>query len=229
MAAIPTDGFAVASMKAMPKENTRRPQRLSRRKFLQGVCGAGIMLGLGGLAIPAKSAASLLRPPGGQDPKWFEALCLKCNKCLEICPTNVVALARLEDGLLLSRTPVLNFHLGYCTLCGKCVDVCPTGALKPQDPKTVKLGVAQVDEENCIAWQWGGCTACKLICKYEAISLDASNRPVVNQSKCNGCGQCEYICPAVKLRSLKVGQSRGIVIVPLQGSDTETVDSRAES
>ena len=202
----------------MPKESTRMKPEMTRRDFLQGICGAGILIALGGWAVRAKFSESLLRPPGGQDNQWFESLCLKCNKCLEVCPTKVVALARMEYGILQSRTPILNFHLGYCTFCGKCVDVCPTEALKPQDPKTYRLGVAWVDEKNCIAWQWGGCTVCKTRCKYDAISLDKSNRPVVNERKCNGCGQCEFVCPAARLRSFKVGQSRGIVVVPFQTS-----------
>jgi len=194
-------------------------KEMTRRNFLQGICSAAILVALGGLTQAAKSPESLLRPPGGQDKRRFESMCLKCNKCLEVCPTNAVDLARLEHGILQSRTPILNFHLGYCTFCGKCVEVCPTEALKPQDPKTYRLGVARVDKENCIAWQWGGCTACKTSCKYDAISLDKSNRPVVNEEKCNGCGRCEFVCPAAKLRSFKVGQSRGIVVVALRTSD----------
>lgn len=204
----------------MREESTLMKPEMTRRNFLQGICSAGLLVALGSLTATANSPEGLLRPPGGQDRRWFESLCLKCNKCLEVCPTNVVDLATLEDGILESRTPILNFHLGYCTFCGKCVDVCPTRALKPQDPKTYRLGVARVDEKNCIAFQWNGCTACKAACKYNAISLDKSNRPVVDERKCNGCGQCEFVCPAVKLRSIKAGQSRGIVVVPLRNTDT---------
>lgn len=31
---------------------------------------------------------------------------------------------------------------------------------------------------------------------YDAITLDAQNRPVVDPGLCNGCGKCEQICPA---------------------------------
>lgn len=203
----------------MTKTNVRQAPTITRRDFIQGLCSVGIVVGLGGLAEAVPPAPSLLRPPGGQDEKRFAALCLKCNKCVEICPTNVVAPANLEAGILQARTPILNFHLGYCTFCNKCVNACPTAALTPQDPKTYKLGVARVDKANCIAWQWGGCIACKPSCKYNALHFDSSNRPVIDAAKCNGCGQCEYICPASKFRSLKVGQSRGIIVDPLRTAE----------
>lgn len=195
-------------------------RRLRRRNFLQGLCGAGVMIGLGGLAEVANSSKSVLRPPGGQDETWFRASCLKCDKCIDVCPTKVVALETLENGILLSRMPILDFHLGYCTFCGKCVDVCPTASLKPQKPNSFKLGFAQVSKENCIAWQWDGCTKCKTICRYDAISLDEYQRPVVDDNKCNGCGQCEFICPSAQLRSYSAGKSRGVVIVPTRAVDT---------
>lgn len=213
-------------MSGMVNESAQHRRGITRRNFLQGACSMVILVGLGGLAEGLPSSASLLRPPGGQEQRWFESLCLRCDKCVEICPTSVVALARLEDGILQARTPIMNFHLGYCTFCNKCVDVCPTEALKPKDPGAYKIGVARVDMDNCIAWQWGGCTACKTSCKYNAIRFDSSNRPVIDEDKCNGCGQCEYVCPAAKLRSLKVGQSRGIIIVPHKTAEADIPASR---
>ncbi|MDR3437926.1 4Fe-4S dicluster domain-containing protein [Telmatospirillum sp.] len=186
---------------------------MRRRAFLHGACGVAAMIVVGAAAAKAKPEEPLLRPPGGQNGKRFDALCLKCNKCIDVCPTKAVGSANFEYGLLDVRTPILNFHLGYCTFCGKCIEACPTAALQDFDPQTERLGLAKVDRESCIAWQWGGCTKCKTACRYQAISLDELGRPVVDAGKCNGCGQCEFVCPIAELRSYQLGQPRAIVVI----------------
>jgi ferredoxin-type protein NapG len=191
-----------------------RTGAVKRRSFLQGLCGAGAMIGLAGLAKATGPSAPVLRPPGGQDETRFAATCIRCNKCIDVCPTDVLVPDKAENGLLRARTPTLDFRLGYCTLCWDCVDVCPTGSLQRQDEKTVRIGLARVNKDSCIAWHWDGCIKCKDICKYKAITLDDANRPVVDAGKCNGCGQCEFICPTSNLRAYSPGQPRGIVIGP---------------
>jgi ferredoxin-type protein NapG len=42
--------------------------------------------------------------------------------------------------------------------------------------------------------------------------LDAQNRPVVDSTKCNGCGLCERVCPALVLRTYIDGKVRGIEV-----------------
>jgi ferredoxin-type protein NapG len=187
---------------------------LTRRDFLQGLTASGVLLFLGCVNETTASSYPLLRPPGAQNETHFLALCLRCNKCLEICPTDVISLATLEDGMIQARTPVLNFHLGYCTFCEKCSAVCPTQAIVPEPQKKYSIGVAKILRDECIAWQWDGCTACKIACEYKAISIDEFSRPIVDTSKCNGCGKCVYICPAVKLRSIASKKMRGIAVFP---------------
>jgi ferredoxin-type protein NapG len=188
-------------------------ERLSRRTFLKATGGAAAMLGLGGVARAMKRT-ELLRPPGGQDESSFLSKCLKCDRCRSVCPTSVIGVAHLEDGILNARTPVMKFHLGYCTFCNKCVEVCPTAALAPFDRRTVKIGVAAITD-RCIAWNSGGCVVCHRACPYHAITLDAQNRPIVDSSKCNGCGLCEKVCPALVLRTYIGGTVRGIEVRPL--------------
>jgi ferredoxin-type protein NapG len=122
--------------------------------------------------------------------------------------------AHVEDGILDTRTPVMKFHLGYCTFCKKCTEVCPTQALVPFDIKTVKIGLAAVTD-RCIAWNSGGCVVCQRACPYHAIALDGQNRPIVDSAKCNGCGLCEKVCPALVLRSYIGGTVRGIEVRPI--------------
>lgn len=203
----------------MKSRNTTTFSSITRRDFLQGLISSGFLLLLGNANEKRDSAFPLLRPPGAQDEARFLSLCLKCNKCLEICPTDVITLATLEDGMLQARSPVLNFHLGYCTFCEKCSDVCPTQAIIQEPHKNHSIGVAKILKNECIAWQWDGCTACKSACKYKAISLDDFSRPIIDTNKCNGCGKCVYICPAVKLRSTASKKLRGIDVFPHTNHD----------
>lgn len=186
----------------------------SRRSFLKHTGVACIFfLGLGGAGTLVQGK-ELLRPPGGQKESSLLSKCIRCDRCRSICPTSVISLAKINDGLLQSRTPTLNFHQGYCDFCNKCVEVCPTGALEPFDRDTVKLGQAVIQKDICIAWHTGTCTICAEKCPYEAIELDEFNRPIVLEEKCNGCGVCEYECPALILRAYIGGNVRGIVVTP---------------
>ena len=189
------------------------PARLPRRTFLKAVGGVAAMFVLGGTARSMKRT-KLLRPPGGQDEASFISKCLKCDRCRSICPTSVIGMAHVEDGILDARTPLMKFHLGYCTFCNKCIEVCPTRALLPFNIKTVKIGLAAVTD-RCIAWISGGCVVCQRVCPYHAISLDGQNRPIVDSAKCNGCGLCEKVCPALVLRSYIGGTVRGIEVRPI--------------
>jgi ferredoxin-type protein NapG len=198
----------------LEKENRTPPINLSRRTFLKNTGAICVLfLGMGGVGKAVKGK-ELLHPPGGQDELSFISSCLKCDRCRSICPTSVIGLGNLSNGILNARTPVMDFHLGYCNFCNKCVEVCPTQALKPFDPDTVKIGLAEVKKDICIAWDRGGCTVCVDECPYEAITLDERKHPVVDTHKCNGCGKCEYVCPALKLRSYVGGKVRGIVVKP---------------
>ncbi|QUN07100.1 4Fe-4S dicluster domain-containing protein [Shewanella yunxiaonensis] len=180
-----------------------------------GIAAISSMLGLGWIATYL-AKKWLLRPPGGQNEAEFLAKCIKCDRCRSVCPTSVIGVAHVEDGLAEARTPIMKFHDGYCTMCGKCTEVCPTGALQLFDERTVKIGLATITD-TCIAWNADGCTVCFDACPYGAIYLDAHNRPVVDAQKCNGCGKCEKVCPALVLRSYVGGKTRGIEVRPRDG------------
>lgn len=189
--------------------------KFSRRSFLKNTglaCVFLFALGGGGSLVKGKP---MLRPPGGQDEDSLLSRCLRCDRCRSICPTSAITMVSVTDGIVEARTPTLDFHKGYCDFCNKCVEMCPTEALKDFNPNTVKIGKAVVQEDICIAWATGACTICAEKCPYDAISLDEHNRPVVDDQKCNGCGVCEYECPALILRSYIGGNVRGIVVTPV--------------
>ncbi len=67
------------------------------------------------------------------------------------------------------------------------------------DNTTVK-GV-QLEAERCLAWGGGACQFCYLACplRDKAITLD-DQRPTINISFCDGCGQCLTACQTVNDR-----------------------------
>ena len=80
---------------------------MTRRTLCLGAGGAAVMLGLGGLKYVGSQP--IVRPPGGQDEERLVSACIRCEKCYEICPRNVIAPAHLEDGVLNMRTPTFDF------------------------------------------------------------------------------------------------------------------------
>jgi ferredoxin-type protein NapG len=191
------------------------PSNLSRRQFLSLLLPAGIMIGFGGSVYILSRDRHFLRPPGAPSEEDFLALCIKCRKCEEICPQKIIESVTITENVASPSTPKLNFREGACDFCMKCVEVCPTGALEMMEVEEIKLGLAEVVPESCIAWDWGGCTLCEDACPYGAISLDGRERPVVDLEKCNGCGFCEFKCPGAALRSFRSTSGRGIIVVPL--------------
>ena len=165
----------------------------------------------------AKSAPLALRPPGARDESEFIKLCIKCGKCTTFCPYNTLKLAKPEDSLP-TGTPYFIPREIPCYMCEDvpCVPVCPTGALDSallgessvakMDIRKAQMGVAIVDEKNCVAY-WGiQCDACYRACPLidEAIKLEYKSNertnkhamllPIVDSDICTGCGKCERAC-----------------------------------
>lgn len=210
---------------------------VSRRGFVAGAVGAGCMVALGAVSFLPEGA--VCRPPGARDESGFIGACIRCGKCIEVCPNGCIAPASLEDGLINMRTPRLDFsrstsqlhgRIGWCDHCAehnggvaRCAEVCPSGALSVSNGSsfdTMRLGVARIEKSWCLAWMLKGCTLCKNACPQDAISFDDHNRPIVDQEKCNGCGSCEQVC--VSLESISTGAgdrsatTRAITVQPLE-------------
>ena len=189
----------------------------TRRTFVIGAAALVAGVASGAAARPFAASADVLRPPGSLAEADFAARCIRCERCISVCPTDVLYPLGIEQGIVSVRTPALDFSTGSCTFCDECRKVCPTGAVGPVDawaPQEGRIGQAVVWEDRCLAFlTLNSCGICVEACPYEALSFDAQRHPVVDAARCNGCGECVRICPANVLTSFSGGATRGIEVV----------------
>ena len=164
----------------------------------------------GGLAaikdkvIPER--ATPIVPAGAGSLNRFRTRCTGCQLCVSQCPNDVL---RPSTDLLHLMQPEMSYERGFCRPeCTACSDVCPTGAIMKitkEEKTSIVKGRAVVISKNCIVNSNGiSCGNCARHCPAEAIVMvplpgDTTGRlliPSVNESKCIGCGACEYLCPA---------------------------------
>ncbi|MDR2492529.1 MAG: 4Fe-4S dicluster domain-containing protein [Coriobacteriales bacterium] len=167
----------------------------------------------------------LLRPPGAASEADLLARCVRCGKCALACPYHVVKAAPSVMGEH-AGTPCIEAREGACRLCEDfpCVAACPTGALRDiAERSDVRMGVAVIDRELCIALRGMRCEVCYRVCplKDEAVTIKYSLRegddrhavfePVIHSDACVGCGLCVERCvisdPAVAIRIEPAGAS----------------------
>lgn len=218
-----------------PEKKRKGGPAVSRRTFALGAVGAIALFGLGGVKF--LSSTPVCRPPGGQDEDGFLAGCIHCERCREICPRTAISPTKIENGLLVARTPRMDFKQGWCDFCEeieggpRCIAVCPTNALrKDTEVSEVILGKAILNRDWCLAAKGMGCHECVDECNYEALELGYDNVPIVDFDACNGCGACEYVCISLSSGSISVGATdRAIIVVPTEEAEKIREEQEAEA
>jgi len=155
----------------------------------------------------------LVRPPGSLVDETLNALCIRCGRCVQVCPTGAIVLASLGDGFRELGTPKIDplrgpceRYQGRCQQQAKCAQICPSAAIRQVQRRDIKMGSAIINADRCIAWRGGLCLVCYEVCPVQdAISLVDESRPIFNAKTCVGCGRCVYACPA---------QPKALVLTP---------------
>jgi len=143
-----------------------------------------------------------LRPPGARSEHVFSNQCIRCQKCIQVCPHRCIVALPASYGLK-QGSPAIFARDIPCYLCMDCPPACPTGALEMSLSKKedVRMGTAIIDESLCLPYQGVICRTCYEHCPIyrEGIILEDERFPKVQPDQCVGCGICEHVCPAEEL------------------------------
>jgi len=200
-----------------PQTAENNPQTIDRRSFLLTAALATSATALaevekkvdGGLAeIEDKIAPKRLTPltpPGSISAQNMAHHCTACQLCVAECPNDVL---RPSSDLQHFMQPTMSYERGFCRPeCTRCSEVCPTGAIIKIDKaekSSTQIGHAVWIKKNCVPVTDGvSCGNCADKCPTGAIEMvtiqvngNDVDVPAVNESRCIGCGKCEYVCPA---------------------------------
>lgn len=139
---------------------------------------------------------SIIRPPGSVTEDDFNYKCIRCSKCMLVCPAKCLKPVTIEQGIAEWGSPQIIPRQAGCIMCMNCSKVCPSAAIVKVKDSAVKIGTAMIDKSRCLVWgQSKDCLVCMEYCPFGAIYVDSKNRPVVNEDLCMGCGLCEQSCP----------------------------------
>jgi len=179
-------------------------ERSTRRQWLATAGWLAVAATGGGLLRGTRARpAAWLRPPGVPGSEdGFLAACIRCGRCVQACPFDTLELAGIGAGPS-AGTPRLDSRAVPCHLCKGhdsllCIDACPSGALLPVDGiASIRMGVAELDRDQCLAWNRQICRVCWRACPLpdEAIVFDALGRVEIVADACIGCGLCDWACP----------------------------------
>lgn len=125
----------------------------------------------------------------GEGPKMCANGCLGFGTCVKECQFDAL---HIINGIAV-------VDIDNCVACGKCATACPKHIIeiRPVEKKAFVQcnshakgkDVMSSCDTGCI-----GCTLCVKQCEFGAITMD-NNLPVIDYTKCTGCGKCAEKCP----------------------------------
>jgi len=170
-----------------------------RRFFREAVVKAlGPIAGYLDGRLPRGPDRVLLRPPGAIEEDAFLETCSRCGACADACPADAIFLLGQSHGDR-AGTPVIDPDRAPCVVCVGllCTNTCASGALLPlADPRSIRMGLAEVYEPLCTRTQGEDCTLCVERCPIgeTALRFHGAGPPEV-LAGCVGCGVCQHACP----------------------------------
>lgn len=145
-------------------------------------------------------------PPGAFTIQHLRKNCTGCQLCITACPNQILM---PSNDLLTLMQPEISYKRGYCRPeCTKCSEVCPTSAINKvtvAEKSSIQIGHAVWNKDLCLVNKDKvKCDNCARHCPTGAINmelLDSNNPlslkiPIINESRCIGCGACEHLCPS---------------------------------
>lgn len=233
--------------KQMPKDVS-----ISRRGFFAGTLVAlatvAGMRTVFGAESGSLSATPPIRPPGSVPEKKFLQMCIRCGECIKVCPNNVLQPMGFEQRLEGIWTPLVAADWAGCDpSCNNCGQVCPTGAiraLKLEEKRAVRMGLAVVDERTCLPHaRREACQVCVDECTatgYNAIEfirvgveMDAEGMPaegtgylapVMLDDKCVGCGICQARCYGINVKEKHLLKEAAIKVMAGSGKEDRMME-----
>ncbi|MGD9688248.1 MAG: 4Fe-4S binding protein [Phycisphaerales bacterium] len=151
------------------------------------------------------------RPPGAVPEAAFLAGCTRCSACITACPVGAIvhAPARFRHA---AGTPMIDPYASACIMCEDtpCISACEPGVLRAGRP--LKMGVAWIQTEACLAHTGSFCTVCSERCPVPGAIEVAAGKPAIRPEVCTGCGVCASVCPA---------PHNAVVVMPLADRPAE--------
>lgn len=144
------------------------------------------------------------RPPWAPEENKFLESCTRCGDCVTACETgllNVGGGGFPEAGFKAGQA-------GYCSFCGACAAACQPGVLQPEAGRAPWSQVISI-ASNCLTQSGVVCRTCFERCEEGAIRfplrLGGVAAPVLEASRCTGCGTCLADCPTRAISMLPRG------------------------
>ena len=139
-----------------------------------------------------KGEGLYVRPPYGSSESLFQSECPECESksCAASCDEKIIVIG--AEG-----SPILNFAKSGCTFCEECAIACEADVLSLENSETAEKINAEfrISIDACVAHHGVICFSCKEPCIEDAILFNGMFNPVIDMSKCTGCGFCLSRCP----------------------------------